>query len=125
MAEINVTPFVDILLVLLIAFMISAPLVTHSLDIDLPEGKTKESASPVPSKPLMVEVDQKQQILMVERRFKFSTLKEFLNNMPSSSKKRAVYIQMDKRVQHGFLIKLMLLFKNSGFKQVGLVFAEE
>ncbi|MGK5093343.1 biopolymer transporter ExbD [Deltaproteobacteria bacterium TL4] len=124
-SEINITPFVDILLVLLIAFMVSAPLVTHSLLIELPQGELKESETKPENDPLPVAVDVDLNISLAEQQMSFAELEAHLPQMSLSDKKRPVYLQMDKRVPHGFLIKLMLIFKNSGFKQVGLVFSEE
>lgn len=123
-SEINVTPFVDILLVLLIAFMISAPLLTHSINIQLPQGEYKETAPTHQEKPLIVTVDQKQNILIDDQKYSFAQLRKSLREKPQKLKTSPVYLQMDRRVPHGFLVKLMLLFKSSGFQQVGLVFEE-
>ena len=125
MSEINVTPFVDILLVLLIAFMISAPLVTHSVNVTLPKGKTASAEEKPFETPLIVLVDRQQKIQMEERWWSLGTLAQQLQRLGLEAKQRPVYIQMDAQVPHGFLIQLMLLFRNEGFTQVGLVFEEE
>ena len=123
--EINVTPFVDILLVLLVAFMLSAPLLTSSLSIELPQGKTKDKASMAQKQRiLIVNIDAKRQISINKDSYTFATLTKKLQRAGAMSRKQRVYLQMDKRVPHGFLIDLMLLFKNEGFKNVGLVFED-
>lgn len=125
LAEINVTPFVDILLVLLIVFMITAPLLTHSLNIQLPHGNTNEAAQNLRSSPLVVEVDSNNNIYLGEQEYQLEALKSHLQQINDTTKLRPVHLQMDREVTHGFLIQLMLAFKNEGFKEIGLVFIKD
>jgi biopolymer transport protein TolR len=125
LAEINVTPFVDILLVVLIAFIISAPLITRSLQVELPQGNLRQENSENQAGNLVVAVDRNEQIFFQEKNYDFAGLKEYLAKEKSIHWSRVVYLQMDRHVEHGYLIKLMLVFKNSGFTEVGLAFNEK
>jgi len=125
MSEINITPFVDVLLVLLVSFLISAPLLTLSLPIKLPKGKL-EHRTPDYKKSLLAVVDKKYQISIEKKVYTFKSLSNsFKKNKKKWDKKLPVYIQMDENVPYGILIKLMIFFKNEGFPQVGLVFKKD
>ena len=125
MSEINITPFVDVLLVLLISFLISAPLLTLSLPIKLPRGKIKLRL-PDYEKSIIVVVDNKNQVAVRDELFSLKSLSKSLkNNQKLWKQKLPIYIQMDERVPHGILMELMILFKNAEFPQVGLVFKKD
>ena len=123
-SEINVTPFVDILLVLLIAFVISAPFLTQALPIRLPKGHL-DYRLPDYEAALLVVVDPSLTIRMNERNHTLGTLRQTLQRDDPSLRLRPVYLQIDEVVPHGFLVKLMLVFKSAGFQQVGLVFEDK
>ena len=125
MSEINITPFVDVLLVLLVSFLISAPLMTLALPIQLPKGKLKERAPDYENSILAV-VNKKNQISIDEQIYSLKSLAGSLKFNASLWKKRLpVYLQMDEQVPYGILIEIMLLFKNAGFRQVGLVIKQD
>ena len=125
MSEINITPFVDVLLVLLISFLISAPLLTQALPIMLPKGKLKERV-PVYKESILAEVNKRQQILISDQIYSLKSLdKSLSNNAKIWQRNLPVYVQMDEQVPYGILMDLMLLFKNAGFPQVGLVFKKD
>ena len=125
MSEINITPFVDVLLVLLISFLITAPLLTLSLPIKLPRGKL-EFRSPEYKKSLLVVMDKKYQISIGNNIYTFKSLSNSIKNKKKNwNKKLPIYIQMDEKVPYGMLVKLMIFFKNEGFPQVGLVFKKD
>ena len=125
LSDINVTPFVDVLLILLVAFLISAPLLTHSLPIRLPSGKLKQR-SPEFENALRVSIDGKKNIILDEEVFSLESLKLQLPLRAEwKNRDRPVYLQMDERVPYGFLIEMMILFKNAGFPRVGLVFRNQ
>lgn len=124
MSEINVTPFVDILLVLLIAFVISAPFLTQALPIRLPKGHL-DYRLPDYDASLLVVVNPGFTIRMNERNHTLNTLRQTLERADQSLRLRPVYLQIDEAVPHGFLIKLMLVFKSTGFQQIGLVFEDK
>ena len=125
MSEINITPFVDVLLVLLVSFLISAPLMTLALPIQLPKGKLKERAPDYENSILAV-VNKKNQISIDDQIYSLKNLAGSLKSNASVWKKSLpVYLQMDEKVPYGILIDIMLLFKNAGFRQVGLVIKQD
>ncbi len=125
MSEINITPFVDVLLVLLISFLISAPLLTQALPILLPKGKLKERV-PVYKESILAVVNKRQQIIISEKIYSLKSLDKSLSrNAKIWQRHLPVYLQMDEQVPYGILMDLMLLFKNAGFPQVGLVFKKD
>ena len=125
LADINVTPFVDILLVVLIAFIISAPLITRSLPIELPQGNLRQENPENQTGNMVVAVDQNEKIFFQEKDYDLASLEAYLEKEKSIPRSRVVYLQLDRRVEHGFLIKLMLVFKNASFTEVGLAFNEK
>ena len=125
MSEINITPFVDVLLVLLVSFLISAPLMTLALPIQLPKGKLKERAPDYENSILAV-VNKKNQISIDDQIYSLISLAGSLKSNANVWKKSLpVYLQMDEQVPYGILIEIMLLFKNAGFRQVGLVIKQD
>ena len=125
MSEINITPFVDVLLVLLVSFLISAPLLTLTLPIQLPEGKL-EQRLPDYEESILAVVNKNLQIAIRDEVYSLQSLsKSLTNNKTFWEQKPPVYLQMDEQVPYGMLMELMLLFKNAGFPQVGLVFKKD
>ena len=125
MSEINITPFVDVLLVLLVSFLISAPLLTLTLSIQLPEGKL-EQRLPDYEESILAVVNKNLQIAIRDEVYSLQSLsKSLTNNKTFWEQKLPVYLQMDEQVPYGMLMELMLLFKNAGFPQVGLVFKKD
>ena len=125
MSEINITPFVDVLLVLLVSFLISAPLMTLALPIQLPKGKLKERAPDYVNSTLAV-VNKSNQIYIDNKIFSINSLARFLKSSTRVWEKNLpVYLQVDEKVPYKILIDVMLLFKNAGFRQVGLVIKQD
>ena len=125
MSEINITPFVDVLLVLLVSFLISAPLMTLALPIQLPKGKLKERAPDYENSTLAV-VNKSNQIYIDNKIFSINSLARFLKSSTRVLEKNLpVYLQVDEKVPYKILIDVMLLFKNAGFRQVGLVIKQD
>ena len=125
MSEINITPFVDVLLVLLVSFLISAPLMTLALPIQLPKGKLKERAPDYENSTLAV-VNKSNQIYIDNKIYSINSLASFLKGSARVWEKNLpVYLQVDEKVPYKILIDVMLLFKNAGFRQVGLVIKQD
>ena len=125
MSDINITPFVDVLLVLLVSFLISAPLLTLSLPIQLPKGKLKERV-PAYKESILAVVNKKKQIAIRDRVYSLKSLTKSLSKNASMWERNLpVYLQMDEQVPYGILMDLMFLFKNAGFPKVGLVFKKD
>lgn len=119
MAEINVTPFVDVMLVLLVIFMITAPLMQHSLEVQLP----KESTEPVqvreiPSvtlkgnKKVFWNEDEMVNLLILSRK-----VEEYLSN----NQKGGVYLKADKTLDYGFVMQVIATVRRAGVENIGMV----
>ena len=125
MSDINIIPFVDVLLVLLVSFLISAPLMTLSLPIQLPKGKLKERV-PAYEESILAVVNKKKQIAIRDQVYSLKSLdKSLTKNARMWERSLPVYVQMDEQVPYGILMDLMFLFKNAGFPKVGLVFKKD
>ena len=125
MSDINITPFVDVLLVLLVSFLISAPLMTLSLPIQLPKGKLKERV-PAYEESILAVVNKKKQIAIRDQVYSLKSLgKSLTKNARMWERSLPVYVQMDEQVPYGVLMDLMFSFKNAGFPKVGLVFKKD
>lgn len=119
LSEINVTPLVDVMLVLLIIFMITTPLLEQGVPIDLPQTKT---TSIDPSERQMVLVITKNKDLFLgKQKIKYAELEQTLALAIKGKKRREVFIRADKEVQYGFVAEVMALIKSSGITRIGLV----
>ena len=113
------------LLVLLVSFLISAPLMTLALPIQLPKGKLKERAPDYENSILAV-VNKNNQISIDDEIYSLKSLASSLKlKTKCMEKSLPVYLQMDEQVPYKILIEIMLLFKNAGFRQVGLVIKQD
>ena len=113
------------LLVLLVSFLISAPLMTLALPIQLPKGKLKERAPDYENSILAV-VNKNNKIYINDEIYSLNSLASSLKGRARVWKKNLpVYLQMDEQVPYRILIDIMLLFKNAGFRQVGLVIKQD
>ena len=118
-AEINVTPLVDVMLVLLIIFMVTAPMMTMGVDVDLPET----TAKPLPQKekPIVISIDRKGEISLDKIKITRRQLRQKLDKLAEKSKERPVFLNADKRVAYGQVIKIMADVKNAGFEKLGMI----
>ncbi len=118
-SEINVTPFVDVMLVLLIIFMVTAPLLTSGIKINLPESSSvlkNEKKDPV-----TVSINSKGEIFMQKKKFSKDQLIQKLRLLKKNNKNLKIYIKGDKKLDYGKVMELMNLINSSGFKKVALV----
>ena len=118
MAEINVTNLVDVVLVLLIVFMISAPMMQAGIEIDLP--KASESPRDV-SAGIVISIDKKQQIYIDQYKIPMERFESRLRTIREVKKFRPIFIRADKSVPYGLVIELMARIKKMGIENVGLV----
>ena len=118
-SQINVTPFVDVMLVLLIVFMITAPLLTVGVSVDLP--KTKAGQLNSKGDPLIVSIKENGEVYIQERVIEPSQLLPQLKAISSGNKNLRIYVRGDKSVPYGIVLDTIARIKNSGFKKVALV----
>ena len=118
-SQINVTPFVDVMLVLLIVFMITAPLLTVGVSVDLP--KTKASQLNSKGDPIVISIKQNGDLYIQERVIDSLQLLPRLQAISSGNKNLRVYVRGDKDVPYGIVLDTIAKIKKSGFKKVALV----
>ena len=119
MSQINVTPFVDVMLVLLIVFMITAPLLTVGVSVDLP--KTKASQLNSKGDPIVVSIKKNGELFIQERKIDSLQLLPRLKAISSGNKNLRIYVRGDKNVPYGIVLDTIAKIKSSGFKKVALV----
>lgn len=120
MAEINVTPFVDVMMVLLVVFMVAAPLLTVGVPIDLPDSEAK-AISQEDNKPLEVTLDKKGQIFIGEEKVKRSRLIALLGSMTNNDPDRVIYIRADSKLDYGQVMQTLGAINGAGFRKVALI----
>lgn len=118
MGEINVTPFVDVMLVLLIIFMVTAPLMQRGIDIQLPQ----EAAGKVDlSKGTVISIKKNKKIYLGKEIIPLSKLEKRLKYLYDNEKLREVYLKADKNLPYGFVVKAMGKIKRAGIQRLGMV----
>ena len=118
-SQINVTPFVDVMLVLLIVFMITAPLLTVGVSVDLP--KTKASQLNSKGDPIIISIKKNGELYIQEREIDTLQLLPRLKAISSGNKNLRIYVRGDKNVPYGLVLETIAKIKSSGFKKVALV----
>ena len=119
MSEINVTPFVDVMLVLLIVFMVTAPLLTVGIPVDLP--KVKASALTDQKDPLEITVKIGGEVYLGESRVEVENLIPRLNAITELNKEARIYVRGDRVVAYGRIMEIMSLVNSAGHIKVALV----
>jgi biopolymer transport protein TolR len=118
-AEINVTPFVDVMLVLLIVFMVTAQQLAQGIPVDLPE--TEARALPPGEEPLTVTIDADGQIFLQETVVELDELGPRLTAIAGTGFAGRIYIRADDLVEYGDVARVMARINSSGFTNIGLV----
>lgn len=118
-ADINVTPLVDVMLVLLIIFMITAPMMSQGVDIDLPET----TAKPLPQKekPIMITINREGEITIDRIQVNRRLLRQKLEKLSGQGNDRPVFLNADKNVLYEQVVKIMADVKDSGFDKLGMI----
>ena len=119
MADINMTPFIDVMLVLLIIFMVAAPLLATGVAVDLPQ--TKSAPLNIEQKPVSISIDEKGQIFLMDQPVAMENLVEKLKEAAKSGGDERVYVRGSKAVNYGRVAEVMSLVTGAGFKKVALV----
>jgi biopolymer transport protein TolR len=117
-AQINVTPFVDVMLVLLIIFMISAPMMKEGMKVDLPEAQARALGE---SQDLVITVGNNKTIDINGSPVELGRLEMVLSQIKEQRSVEAVYLQADKGIPYGFVVQVMSVIRSSGLTKIGLV----
>jgi len=119
MSEINVTPFVDVMLVLLIIFMVTAPMMVQGVDVDLPTA----TAAPLPSNEdhLIISVDKDRTVYLNNQEVSVAFLAEKLGAILENLNSDAVYLKADKQVPYGVVVHVMSQIKKAGVTNLGMI----
>lgn len=120
MSDINVTPFVDVMLVLLVIFMITAPLLTAGVDIDLPKSKAKAISSP-DNAPLEISVENNGSIYVGETKVTLERLSAMLDAIVIEAPDRRVYIRASQTLDYGKVMNVMAAVSTAGLTKIALV----
>lgn len=119
MSEINMTPLVDIMLVLLIIFMVTAPLLTQGVEVNLPDDATNPMTAS--QEPLVVTVGPDGQTYVEDKQITIEELGYKIGNIRKLNDKLLVYVRGDRRAEYGLIMKVMAQMQQAGVNQVGLV----
>ncbi len=119
MSEINVTPFVDVMLVLLIVFMVAAPLLTVGVPIDLPESQAKSMDQD--REPLTVSVNDKGQVFLQNTEIAVEDLVPKLKAIGKGGTDERIYVRGDRKVDYGTVMRVMGRLSAAGYRRVALV----
>ena len=119
MSEINVTPFVDVMLVLLIIFMVTAPLLTVGVQVDLPE--TSADTLPEDDEPLTLTINSKGEIFIQETKVEFEKIIAKILAVSNNRTDNRIYVRGDKTINYGRVLEIMGMLSGSGFTKVSLI----
>ena len=118
-SDINVTPLVDVMLVLLIIFMVSAPMMTTGIDVDLPS--TRAPRMEIDEEKLLLTITSERKVFLGEIEVPYDRLEEALSTNERLQRDKEVYLQADEVVPYGFVTKVMALVRRAGIEKMGLV----
>ncbi len=120
LSDINVTPFVDVMLVLLIIFMVTAPMFSQGLPVNLPEAKARPM---VHDKPLVVSISRERQIYVGDRQVGLADLNTALTKEAPGSRAPEILLKSDRDVPYGLVVQVMSILKEAGVEKLGIVTA--
>jgi len=119
MSQINVTPLVDVMLVLLIIFMVTAPMMQMGVEVNLPKAETKSLAAKEDT--LVVSIEQSGRTTINATEIAADQLTDKLNTMLAGRAKREVFLKADTSVPYGEVVKVMAQIKGAGVERLGMV----
>ena len=119
LAEINVTPFVDVMLVLLIVFMVTAPLLTVGVPVDLPKTQAQNISDP--DDPLIISVNSTGDVFVQESAVELANLVPLLIAITDANPEARIYVRGDRAIQYGRIMEVMGSVNAAGFTRVALV----
>jgi biopolymer transport protein TolR len=119
LSDINIIPLVDVMLVLLIIFMITAPMMQHGMNIDIPKVTTK----PLPTKdePQILNITKDQKLILNEKKLASKDLKAAIQLLFSNKSTKEIYLRADKEVPYGFVVTCMGLIREAGIEKINIV----
>ncbi|GIZ13721.1 TonB system transport protein ExbD [Pseudomonas sp. NCCP-436] len=118
-SEINVTPFIDVMLVLLIIFMVAAPLATVDVPLDLPASSAKPA--PRPDKPIYLSLRNDASLYLNNEAITQQQLAQALDQLTGADRDKTIFVRGDKAVEYGHLMEVMDTLRSAGYLKVGLV----
>ena len=118
-SEINVTPFVDVMLVLLIIFMVTAPLLTVGVQVDLPE--TSADTLPEENEPLTLTINSKGEIFIQETKVEYEKIIAKIMAVSNNRTDTRIFVRGDKTINYGRVLEIMGMLSGSGFTKVALI----
>jgi len=119
MSEINVTPLVDVMLVLLIIFMVTAPMMMEGVEVNLPQTKTKSMKTQ--EDPLILSVTKNGDIFLENHTVKLEDLGKKIETIFKYRKEKEVLLRADKDIPYGLVVKVMAEVKRAGIAKLGMV----
>lgn len=123
-SQINVIPFVDVMLVLLVIFMITAPMMSQGVKVDLPRTKTVHKL-PRESDKLVLTVKKDRSLHLAEYQVKLQELEKYLKKVIKNRQQNFLYFRADQEVPYGFVVKVMSVVKSAGIQKLGVVAEEQ
>jgi biopolymer transport protein TolR len=119
MSQINVTPLVDVMLVLLVIFMVTAPMMQQGVQVNLP--KTESKALPAPEETVVVSIERSGRLSINSAEIPAGELRTKLSGMFAGRSKKEVFLKADKDVPYGEVVKTMAEIKGAGIERLGMV----
>ncbi len=119
MSDINVTPFVDVMLVLLIIFMVTAPMMIQGLEVDLPQTTTKNIKTK--EEPLFLTIRKNREIFLEQDKIGLEDLESKIRTISKYRRDKGILIRADREVPYGVVIRVMAELKRAGIDKVGMV----
>lgn len=118
LSEINVTPFVDVMLVLLVIFMVTTPLMEKGIDVNLPKEPAKDVEI---IEKAIITVNKRQEIFLNGRKIPIYEIETALKKAYNGRTDKEVFLRADKELPYGFIVKIMSKVKNAGIDKLGMV----
>lgn len=119
MSDLNLTPLVDVMLVVLIIFMVTAPLLMQGVEVNLPETATKHIKTR--EDPLILTITKKKEIFLEKHQFEFDSLEEKIRKIFENRREKEILLKADKDVPYGFVIKVVAQVKRAGIDKLGMI----
>lgn len=119
MSDINVTPFVDVMLVLLIIFMVTAPMMTHGVKVETPQ--TTHQKMDVHEKALMISIDASRRVFINQYQLNASEVRQKLPMILDVKQTGEVYLKADKSLPYGLVMDVMAQIRDAGIEKIGMV----